>query len=155
MVISALNRNLTCMCVSFKDPMDFIPFCLDNGLDLLLLTHFPPKSNSGHWIVASYTQKDCLYANDPSSSTNGVNKKYRLRNLLTDMRTHGRNDEIQANYTALVFVPPNSNTPVSMRCSASPTANNYPFIDICAPKINYVLDPWLDRWTKANPVRRA
>lgn len=61
----AQKRGLYCSVVSARDPRTFIPFCLEQGLELFVNYHPDPKDPSAHYSFVSYVADDKVYLNDP------------------------------------------------------------------------------------------
>ena len=61
----AQKRGLYCSVVSVRDPRTFIPFCLEQGLELFVNYHPAPNTTSAHYAFVSYVAEDKVYLNDP------------------------------------------------------------------------------------------
>lgn len=149
----AQKRGLYCSVVSARDPRTFIPFCLEQGLELFVNYHPDPKDPSAHYSFVSYVADDKVYLNDPQfDAPLGVNYEVPMDTLCQGLQKRGSEDELAISDTILVFAKENSDVPVRYIPDGD---NRFPFFECIGDKAICVLAPYTGQWIEVSKLLAA
>lgn len=140
----AQKRGVHCSVVSARDPRTFIPYCLEQGLELFVNYHPILGSPIAHYSLVSYVSGDKVYLNDPQlDAPLGVNHEVSLDALCQGLQMNGPNDTLGRSDTFLVFAKSDSGIPVRFIYDGN---NKFPVFECIIDKTCWLLDPFADRW---------
>lgn len=140
----AQKRGLHCSVVSARDPRTFIPYCLEQGLELFVNYHPILGAPIAHYSLVSYVSGDKVYLNDPQlNAPLGVNHEVSLDTLCQGLQMNGPNDTLGRSDTILVFAKSDSGIPVRFIYDGN---NKFPVFECTIDKTCWILDPFADRW---------
>lgn len=146
----AQNHGLLCSVVSARDPRTFIPYCLEQGLELFV-NYLPVVGASvAHYSLVSYISGDKVYLNDPQfDAPLGINHEIALDTLCQLLQKTGPDDTLGISDTFLVFAKSDSEIPVRFIPNGS---NKFPLFECIIDKISWILDPFANYWVAVSKL---
>lgn len=149
----AQKRGLYCSVVSARDPRTFIPFCLEQGLELFVNYHPAPNTTLAHYAFVSYVAEDKVYLNDPRfDAPLGVNYEVPMDTLCQELQKRGPKDELAISDTILVFAKEGSDAPIRYIPDGD---NRFPFFECIGDKAVCVLAPFTGQWIEVSKILSA
>ena len=149
----AQKRGLYCSVVSARDPRTFIPFCLEQGLELFVNYHPVPITTLAHYAFVSYVAEDKVYLNDPQfDAPLGVNYEVPMDTLCQELQKRGPKDELAISDTILVFAKEGSDAPIRYIPDGD---NRFPFFECIGDKAVCVLAPFTGQWIEVSKILSA
>lgn len=146
----AQKRGLYCSVVSVQDPRTFIPFCLEQGLELFVNYRPDPQTPFAHYAFVSYVAEDKVYLNDPQlDAPLGINREVSLDALCQGLQKMGLNDELGKSNTILVFAKEGSDVPMRY---ISDGDNRFPLFDCIVDRAVCVLSPFTGQWIEVSKL---
>ena len=149
----AQKRGVHCSVVSARDPRTFIPYCLEQGLELFVNYHPTLGNPIAHYSLVSYVSGDKVYLNDPQlDAPLGVNHEVSLDALCQGLQKTGPNDTLGISDTILVFAKEDSNVSVRYIYDGD---NRFPVFECIGDRAVCVLDPFSDCWIEVSKFPTA
>lgn len=114
MLRDATEMGFLSYVVSAKDIREFIPFCLELGMEIIINYHPTERTMAGHFSLVSYVDSKFVYVNDPGQDAPiGINFPIYWGKLEKRMLSGTSLSEFYANNTMLVLLPPGLSLPIS------------------------------------------
>jgi len=156
MVRYASDRGFPCCVVSAKDIRTFIPFCLNQGYELIISYHtHPPEADSsrrrlGHMAVVVGVGGENVYVNDPEKDKpDGLCAPLAFEFLESRMKTRGGDDEITGDNVVMVLSPLKANRAKAILRVPEDNDSHEVFVfEDLRDMVNFVLDANKNRWVK-------
>lgn len=148
LIIRFAERNsIACCVVSAKDPISFIPFCLEHNIEIVMSYHPTENSPEGHDSLVTGCDNEFVFVNDPSmDSQNGTNLPIPLNKLPILMKANDFGEIVRDN-TFLLFSKLPTNLPlIKFSIEESTTKHSVYVFQEIVNQVTAFVDPYIDNW---------